>query len=328
MGYRKIANLYKERHILDLFREVYALEKIHGTSAHVSFRSGLGLKLFSGGEKHVNFAKLFATPEEIVDHERRMAEHVENLKNGGNQVDPNELWDLQELTAKFEEFGDYSKFEGITIYGEAYGGRQQGMKDTYGAKLKFVAFEVRIGDAWLDVPKAEKVATDLGFEFVDYARGPATVEFINQERDRDSTQAIRNGMGPGKMREGVVLRPLMELTKNGGGRIMVKHKRDDFRETKTPRVVDSEKLKVLTQAQEIAEEWVVDMRMTHVLDKLQAAGVNTHSMQSTGQVVKAMIADVKVEGEGEMVWTKEVEKAIGRAAAQLYKKHVTRIPSV
>jgi hypothetical protein len=41
-----------------------------------------------------------------------------------------------------------------------------------------------------------------------------------------------------------------------------------------------------------------------------------------------MIADVKVEGEGEMVWTKEVEKAIGRAAAQLYKKHVTRIPSV
>jgi hypothetical protein len=334
MGYRKIPNLYKEREILELFREVYALEKIHGTSAHIAFQDGK-LRLFSGGEKFQNFAKIFATKEEIADYELRFQAHIDELKTTDKKqmrkiqksVDPNSFWDLKDLRARFEKFGEYSQLEGITIYGEAYGGRQQGMSDTYGKTLKFIAFEVKIGDAWLSVPKAEKVTLDLGLEFVDYARGPATVEFINAQRDADSTQAIRNGMGPGKKREGVVLRPMIELKKNGGGRVMVKHKRDDFRETKTPREVSPEKLKVLTQAQEIADEWVIDMRMTHVLDKLKAEGVNTYSMQSTGQVVKAMIADVKVEGEGEMVWSKEVEKSIGRAAANLYKKHVTRVPS-
>lgn len=325
MGYQKIPNLYKERFILDLFREVYAMEKIHGTSANISYKAG-ELKLFSGGEKFEKFASLFATPEEIEDHKLRQYNYIENLKNGGNKVDdPNELWDLQDLTAKFNEFGEFTKLEGITIYGEAYGGKQQGMSDTYGPNLKFIAFEVKIGDCWLSVPKAEKIVTDLGFEFVDYVKGPATLEFVNSQRDADSTQAIRNGMGPGKKREGVVLRPLIELTKNGGGRIMVKHKREDFSETKTPRPVSAEKLQVLTEAEEIAEEWVVEMRLEHVLDKLKADGVNTSSMSSTGQVVRAMIQDVRIEGEGEMVWSKEVEKAIGRRAAQLFKAKIQKI---
>lgn len=325
MGYQKIPNLYKERDILNLFREVYALEKIHGTSAHVHFQGG-NLRLFSGGENFENFAKLFATSEEIEDHRHRVHENLEQVRNGGNKVeDPNQLWDLQDLTARFEEFGSFTKNAGITLYGEAYGGKQQGMSDVYGPDLKFIVFEVKIGDCWLDVPKAEKIALDLGFEFVYYEKGPATLEWVNQMRDKDSVQAIRNGVGSGKESEGVVLRPLRELTKNGGGRIMVKHKRESFRETKTPRPIDSEKLKVLTQAQEIAEEWVVEHRLDHVLDKLKAKGVNTSSMQSTGQVVRAMIEDVKIEGEGEMVWSKEVEKAIGRSAATLYKQHVTHI---
>ena len=60
------------------------------------------------------------------------------------------------------------------------------------------------------------------------------------------------------------------------------------------------------------------MRMVHVLDKLKANGVNTQELESTGQVVRAMIEDIKIESEGEVIWSREAEKEIGKAAALYY----------
>lgn len=299
MGYMHIENLYKSTEIIDLFRECYALEKIHGTSAHVKFQAIEGfpegkLTIFSGGEKFDNFAA---------------------------------LWDHKDLIEKFKEFGTHTIMEGITFYGEAYGGRQQGMSSTYGPNLKFVVFDVKIGDLWLSVPKAAKVAEDMGFEFVHYVKGPATLEFLNQWRDADSTQAIRNGMGPGKKREGIVVRPVEEFRKNNGERLIAKHKRAEFRETTTTREVSSEKLAIQTAAKEIAREWVVDMRLQHVLDKLKGQGIDVTSMTSTGLVVAAMKEDVKREAAGEIVWNGDVEKEIGKVTAVMYKQQVTQIPS-
>lgn len=199
------------------------------------------------------------------------------------------------------------------------------MKDTYGPDLKFVAFEVKMGDTWFSVPTAAEIVKSIGLEFVHFEKGPATLEWLNEQRDKDSTQAIRNGMGPGKMSEGIVVRPPIELTKNGGGRLIVKHKRPEFRETRTPREVDPEKLKVLSDAREVAREWVTECRLDHVLDKLAADSVDITSMSSTGQVVKAMIKDVRIEGEGEIVWSSEAQKCIGKTAAQMYKKRISKI---
>jgi hypothetical protein len=278
MGYLHIENLYKYPDIF-LFKEVYALEKIHGTSAHVGWKDG-EIKFFSGGEKHESFVALFDVPA---------------------------------LTERFTAMAEPE----VVVFGEAYGGKCQGMKDTYGDKLRFVAFDVKIGDSWLNVPNAVDVATKLGFEFVDYARATTDVDSLNVLRDAPSTQAIRNGCGTDKKREGVVLRPLSELRKNNGERIITKHKRDDFRETKTPRDVDMEKLKVLEDAQRIAEEWVTEMRLQHVLDKTPHGG-----MEHTGAVIRAMVDDIKREGEGEIVWSPEAERAVGTAAAKMYKRRV------
>jgi hypothetical protein len=52
-----IDNLYKERDIL-LFKECCAMEKIHGTSAHVSWNKEQ-LHFFNGGSNYMSFVKLF-----------------------------------------------------------------------------------------------------------------------------------------------------------------------------------------------------------------------------------------------------------------------------
>ena len=280
MGYLHIENLYKNQDIL-LFKECYVLEKIHGTSANVAFDGENKVLFHPGGAKMGGFVKLF-----------------------------NE----EELLSKFKELFNTK----VVVYGEAYGGSQQKMSGVYGKELKFVVFDIKVDDNWLDVPNAEDVANKLGLEFVAYAKVETNTETLNTYRDASSVQAERNDCGNDKIREGIVLRPLIELTKNNGDRVISKHKRDEFMETNTKREVSPEKLKILEDSQKIAEEWVTPMRLKHVLDKVEFEKTIEH----TGEVIKAMIEDVHREAKDEIIINSTVDRAIGRLTAKLYKQHI------
>lgn len=285
VGYMHIDNLYKVPDIW-VFKEVYALEKIHGTSAHLSWKQAeQRLGFFAGGSSYDNFVKLF---------------------------------DETRLEEAFAKFG-----EDVMIYGESYGGKMQGMSDTYGKEGRFIAFDVKIGEHWLSVPKATKVVEDLGLEFVYWALVPATEEALDAERDADSVQAQRNGILGGKKREGIVVRPPIEVQTNRG-RLIAKHKREEFRETgkARPTTSDPAKLEVLDKAQAIADEWVTPMRLTHVLDKLPTDAEGRHDMAQAGTLVKAMVEDVYREGSGEVVESKDAERAIGARTIKLFKLHL------
>jgi hypothetical protein len=297
MGYLHITNLYRtnEAQVQALLncKRVYALEKIHGTSAHIQFipsekiwnnvANDGSLTFFSGGESHSRFLALF---------------------------------DQLALKTAFLNLG--VKDSEVMVYGEAYGGSQQGMSGTYGKNLKFVAFDVKIGDSWLSVPNAETICKGLGIEFVHYVEVSTDLAELDAQRDADSVQAIRNGVGEGKKREGVILRPLVELTLNNGSRVIAKHKRDEFRETASPRVVDDPaKLKVLADAEAVATEWVVIHRLEHVLQKIP-----NHGMEKMREIISAMVEDVLREGAGEIVDSTAVRKAISTKTATMYKSYL------
>jgi hypothetical protein len=274
MGYMHIENLYRAPEIL----RCYALEKVHGTSAHVLLRGLEGhthpdVHLAAGGVGHDQFARLF---------------------------------DVEALKAKFAE--KFTGADALTIYGEAFGGKSQGMSATYGKELRFLAFDVKLNDVWLDVPAAAGLAAEFGLGFVPYEEGPLTLEFLDAQRDRDSLAAIE----PGKRREGIVIRPIKELLYKDGGRFIFKHKREEFRETTTVREVDPEKAKVMAEADAVAEEYVTSMRLRHVLQR-----VPFDRPEDTRKVIDAMLEDVKRESSGEVVWSQAVEKAISRATAKL-----------
>jgi len=58
------------------------------------------------------------------------------------------------------------------------------------------------------------------------------------------------------------------------------------------------------------------MRLNHILDK-----IDEPCMEKMREIITAMIADVKREGKGEIVWTKEVARAIGKATALSTKEY-------
>lgn len=282
MAYQHIDNLYKTQEIL-MFRECFAMEKIHGTSAHITYKNG-EVKFFAGGGNHENFVKLF---------------NAEALKTRFGEVIPSGI--------------------GVIVYGESYGGKQQGMGNVYGKDPKFVAFEVKIGDAWLNVPKAQDFVNGLGLEFVHYEKIPTTLEAIDAQRDAPSVQAKRNGMGE-HIREGIILRPLEEVTLNSGKRVIAKHKNDEYMETKTPRTIDPEKLVQLVEAKAIANEWVTQQRLIHVMDKapLELA------VENIGKIIPLMTQDILREAKGEIVDSPNARKEIGRLTALLIKQNLHR----
>jgi hypothetical protein len=282
MSYHHIENLYKDPTIL-LFRECYALEKIHGTSARVAWRENR-VWLSSGGAPEAEFKVLFDQPA---------------------------------LAIAFFALGHPS----VEIFGEAYGGKEQGQAWRYGPDLRFVAFEVRIGEEWLAVPEAERVVRRMGLEFVHYAR--VSTDAVDAERDAPSVQARRNGVVGDQPREGVVLRPLIELVHPDGSRLIAKHKRDEERETATPRRVGVFAQMLGRHAGAVAYEWVTPRRLEHVLQKLPAAT----TVAATRDVIAAMIEDVLREGAGEVEDCHDVRRAIGARAAELFQEHLKSVPA-
>lgn len=284
MGYLHIENLYRPAaQILLNFKRVYVLEKVHGTSAHVGWAERR-VRLHSGGEDHARFAVLF---------------------------------DEDALTQAFQALGHAA----VTVYGEAYGGKQQGMRHTYGERLRFIVFDVKVGDTWLAVPAMADVAQKLGFEVAPWHEVDCDLGTLDAWRDAPSEVAVRRGIMEPRPREGVVIRPLVELTTSNGSRVIAKHKGAAFSETRTPRpVVDPAKLVVLTEAQAIADEWVTDERLRHILDRVPDAD----DMSATPRVINAMLEDVLREGSGEIVDSRDARTAIGRKTAAMFKTLLTR----
>jgi len=156
---------------------------------------------------------------------------------------------------------------------------------------------------------------------VDYQIIDTDIDMLNQWRDLPSAQAVRNGIIDERPREGVVLRPLIEVRKNNGARIIAKHKAESFQETRTTRDLTQEGLDILTEANAIADEWVTDMRLTHVLQKF-ASDV---SIEATGAVIQEMLLDIETESIGEVVLSKEARKQISKRAADMFKRRISAI---
>ena len=129
MGFISIDNLYKNNKIMQ-FKEIYALEKVDGTTSWIQWSNGC-LSFHAGGAPRDKFIELF--------DEQRLTDIFKSMEY------PNDLI--------------------VRIHGEAYGGKIQAMSKTYGKDLHFIGFEVRIGDKWLDVVKAE------GFDHAPEFRG-------------------------------------------------------------------------------------------------------------------------------------------------------------
>lgn len=160
---------------------------------------------------------------------------------------------------------------------------------------------------------------------MDYTEIPTTLEAIDAELDKPSTQAVRNGITETRIREGVVLHPPFECTLNNGKRVIAKHKREEFAERGTPNLADLDPSKriIMESADAVATEWVTPNRLGHVIDRLiSERDSKTPDITDTKQIIDLMVEDVMREAAGEIVDAQPVRRAIGGRAAKMFKAHL------
>ncbi len=292
MGYLKIQNLERNQTILE-HRACWALEKVHGTSAHIKYNAEHeAIHYFHGG---VSKAESF----------RALFDHEELLRRFGILV------------------GELDVSSSITLYGEAYGGKMQGMSSLYGPNLGFIGFDVRIDDHyWLDVPNAFNVATQLGQHFVPFSEVGTGIESLEAVRDAPS-RIWPDRLDKAAKGEGVVLRPLTECVDYRGNRVISKYKADWAKERKSTKVINPGQKEMQLKSRAFAEEFVVHERLLHILDAMSLhPKFHTLKMDRLGDVIAAMQDDVLLE---EGVELKEGERqralrAIASCTVRLYKE--------
>ena len=69
---------------------------------------------------------------------------------------------------------------------------------------------------------------------------------------------------------------------------------------------------------DLPPEWVVPMRLQHVLQRIP----EPYIIQRTGEVIEAMVEDVTREASGEILDNPGVRKAIGSKTVKLYKAYL------
>ena len=110
----------------------------------------------------------------------------------------------------------------VCLYGEGYGAKIQKGGGNYSAVPKFVLFDVKIGDWYLQREDVEDIAKKLGVDIVPIVGQGTLIEAIELVRKgQKSTWGDFTA-------EGLVLRPATELKTRRGDRIITKIKHKDF----------------------------------------------------------------------------------------------------
>ncbi len=82
----------------------------------------------------------------------------------------------------------------------------------------------------------------------------------------------------------------------------------------------------MTEATAIANEWVTNTRLEHILQRVQPSRLNgeipEYDMSQIPFIIQLMTEDVLREAEGEIVVSDAAKKAISKKAVELFKGYL------
>lgn len=300
--YNDIESFHKRYEDIFSCKEIIANAKIHGSSMRVGY----------------------------IDGEFRVGGRNQEFKpwTTGNFGMPQIIAKLI-LDVKLKEWYEANNKANIIIYGEVYGPGVQ--KLTYGLKEKsFAVFDIKLYGYYEDHKTVCDITSKLGLEVVPTLYiGEPNLDVLNELRSGDDPIAANNGVK--HKREGIVIKPTRTLYNKYHERIIAKHKDPEFEERTSLQMPTTPK-EVPVNFESITafvDEFATVERLNHALSHLHEAGVEATDVRQTGDVIRAMIEDVKKEATIEMenlvksgVEWKQVQGPLSTATRKLYHQYL------
>lgn len=214
-NFRKYTDIENIKWYTNVFQEgelVYISEKLHGTSA----RYGWVPRHYSGWFATVRASVMnwLAKIGVVSSHQFVFGSRNCQLHTGSNKS-----WYKEDVYSKilYQENIKAKLQPGECIYGEIVGYNIQ-KNYSYGCKEgehAFYVYDVMVDGKWLDYPAFVRFCTRRGFTPVPKLYvGPYSKEIELQHRDGDST------IGGQKIREGVVVKPIVESESHCGRKVL------------------------------------------------------------------------------------------------------------
>lgn len=323
MGYLHILNLFARKQILNN-KELFAQEKIHGTSAHITLQlenDKLRIDYSSGGAAGVPFKSVIDAQLNLVEAEKLVRAWKDHYRK-------------------------------LTIYGEAFGGKLNQMRSTYGDSLHFWAFDLKwtmpetFGlppaveglpapteevtlpgkEGWFDVDDAQAIVRSLNINFIEVVK--TTNDILELDRLRDLPSVIAAHVFPSgdKRNEGIVIKTRID---GQGQRDEAKHKQGWASEKGVAATIDPERQTRIEQGQAYAKEWVNMMRVEHVaghiLRDLPPERAKVLTLRDIPLFIPEIVKDVRQEAEESktpLPLMEEVDKAIAKEGVRLFTEWV------
>lgn len=127
----------------------------------------------------------------------------------------NPFWIAYRNTPSVQRFCE--DHQNCVLYGEAYG-KVKGFNYCTNGKTFFIAFDILRGNQWLSVDEFQKLCDQYGIPRVpELYRGPFS--FSKMEELAEGNTVLGNGS---HIREGIVIRPIIERTNDKIGRVCLK----------------------------------------------------------------------------------------------------------
>jgi RNA ligase (TIGR02306 family) len=202
VSYTEIENMRNFPNIFCDGEQVLATEKIHGTNARVGLIIEDGQPIEMAGSKQIRRKR----PADLTGDLYWFPWTVEGVR---------EL--LYELTTKTGQARQ------VVLFGEVFG-RVQSLRYGLEHGLGFRAFDLLVDGKYVDSQMLAELCERFGIEQVPHVfAGPFDLEKIRQLSDGPSLVA-----GANNIREGVVVKPIVERTDPKIGRVILKYVGDTY----------------------------------------------------------------------------------------------------
>jgi RNA ligase (TIGR02306 family) len=231
--YTDIENLRNHPHIFESGEPVAVFEKIDGTNSRIAIIGGIG----NVEPDIIEFAQNMT-----LDQFHRGAESYPDRLLAGSMrlarkvpATPADLcintywmpWSIPEVRKMMLDLSRY--YKQVELYGEAYGGSItggcKGMKYGFETQTQYRAFDLLIDGHFLSVEELLNTLTKYGVPFAPMLARDLPFEFESVKLLASGTSTLP---GANHIKEGVVVRPVIERRDPKLGRVILKYVTDEY----------------------------------------------------------------------------------------------------
>jgi len=238
-AFPKYTEIENYRHFNDLFldeEEVVVTEKIHGSNSRVGLVNGKWECGSHNVRKYITITKLMSVKWYIKSLGWRALFNINNIiKRYRNYPKKENIYayplEYPRVKEMLEMVSRNTKATSIVLYGEIFGDVQDLKYGRKSGEYDYVAFDIKVNGTYLNYDEFVDMCSRFNIPYVPLIKNELWKNIKDKLKTYVSGNTLikdREGNEVNQMREGIVIKPLIERNNSKVGRVILKYIGDEY----------------------------------------------------------------------------------------------------